>query len=101
MNYYDVLGRIHSELLPRTYVEVGVRHGESMRLASPGTRAVGIDPVPDLRYDLSHVDLTVATCTSDDYFGDADRLIADLETTSFDFAFIDGMHQFEFVLRAR
>ena len=37
----------------RTYVEIGVNRGNSLTLALPGTRVVGIDPEPRLRHPIS------------------------------------------------
>src|SRR3954470_5587872 len=39
--YTQVLGRIHSHLRPRTYVEIGIESGASLRLVQPETQAIG------------------------------------------------------------
>jgi hypothetical protein len=90
-----LLEQIHQRLLPRTYLEIGVHEGHSLRIALPGTRAVGIDPEPLLR---DPGDAAVFPLTSDDFFARYD-LSAVLGDVALDLAFIDGMHLFEFVLR--
>jgi hypothetical protein len=98
MPYYDLLARIHRELLPRTYVEVGVRNGDSFRLCLPGTLKVGIDPAVDLRYPFEARTTAVFDTTSDAFFAEHD-VRALLGGRPVDLAFIDGMHRFEFALR--
>jgi tetratricopeptide (TPR) repeat protein len=95
--YIDLLAMIHSHLLPRTYVEIGVSRGESITLVRPETRAIGIDPEPKVTAPLGPKTSIYAT-TSDDYFAGRD-VAADLGGLPIDLAFIDGMHQFEFALR--
>jgi len=94
-SYLDLLERIHQRVLPRTYLEIGVHEGHSLRLALPGTKAVGVDPEPRLP---DAEDATVFPLTSDDFFARYD-LDAVLEGDPLGLAFIDGMHLFEFVLR--
>ncbi len=88
---------MHVRLLPRTYVEIGVNRGNSLTLALPGTRAVGIDPEPRLRHPISR-STKVFPWDSDTFFE-----MWDLEDVlggrKVDLAFIDGMHLFEFALR--
>jgi len=94
-SYLALLGEIHERLLPRTYLEIGVHEGDSLRLVRPGTRAVGVDPEPRLREPL---DASVVALTSDDFFArhDLGEVFAGVPL---DLVFIDGMHLFEFVLR--
>ena len=94
-SYLVLLGEIHERLAPRTYLEIGVHEGDSLRLARSGTRAVGIDPEPCLR---EPADASVFTATSDDFFARHD-LREVFDGVALDLAFIDGMHLFEFVLR--
>jgi hypothetical protein len=92
-SYLDLLQLIHRELAPRLYLEVGVRNGASLRLS--GCTSIGIDPEPEISRSLPKP-TTIYRRTSDDFFElDAPRGI----TAKIDFAFIDGMHQFEYVLR--
>jgi hypothetical protein len=95
-DYLALLRRIHHALRPRTYVEIGVRLGHSLRLAPPGTTCIGIDPAADARPAVPGA--RIFTTTSDDFFAENDlgRL---LDGRPVDLAFIDGMHLFEFALR--
>ena len=95
--YLDVLSMIHSHLRPRTYLEIGVADGQSIALARPETRAIGIDPEPQIARPLGSRTSIVAT-TSDHYFATRD-VRSDLGGLPIDLAFIDGMHRFEFALR--
>lgn len=95
--YTDVLARIIDRVKPRTYVEIGVFKGDSLRLALPPTRAIGIDPAPRLSAPLAENQKVFAE-TSDAFFASHD-LRAELDGLPVDLAFIDGMHQFEFALR--
>jgi tetratricopeptide (TPR) repeat protein len=95
--YVEVLKAIHEHLRPRTYLEVGVETGQTLRLARPETRAIGIDPQPVLSHPLSGATV-LHVMTSDDYFAGHD-VRAELGGLPIDLAFIDGMHHFEFALR--
>ena len=95
--YYDAMDLVHRHLVPRTYVEIGVSTGRTLRLALPGTRCVGIDPEPHLEQPLAP-DQQVFAQTSDEFFAGHD-LGAVLGGAPMDLAFIDGMHHFEFALR--
>jgi predicted O-methyltransferase YrrM len=92
-HYLDTLARIHQQLDPNSYLEIGVRNGLS--LAVSRAESVGVDPRPEITVDLPD---RVSVCreTSDDFFA-ARRP----ESSGFkpDLAFIDGMHLFEFALR--
>lgn len=59
--------------------------------------AIGIDPAHALEHVL-HDETTLETTTSDAYFERPDAL-APFEGRPIDFAFIDGMHLVDFVLR--
>jgi tetratricopeptide (TPR) repeat protein len=96
-SYIDVLGRMHRHLRPRTYVEVGVFKGQTLALSGPATRAIGIDPEPQIVLALN-ANTQVHALTSDDYFAGHD-VRAELGGLPVDMAFIDGMHHFEFALR--
>ena len=96
-NYFGVLARIHAHLNPRTYVEIGVSRGESIRLTGPATRAIGVDPAPAVSEALGP-NVSIVAETSDEFFAAYD-VRAELGGLPIDLAFIDGMHQFEFALR--
>jgi hypothetical protein len=90
VSYLAVLERLHRDLEPKLYLEIGVRHGGSLRLAQGP--AIGVDPAPALRVPLPAA-AKLARATSDAFFASPpERLWPD-------FGFIDGMHLFEFALR--
>jgi hypothetical protein len=96
-DYGEALSLIHQSLMPRTYVEIGVSNGQSLMLAHPRTRAIGIDPAPTIGVALSE-NFTVHAMTSDDYFATHD-VVAELGGLPIELAFIDGRHLFEYALR--
>jgi tetratricopeptide (TPR) repeat protein len=96
-HYLQVMARIHDALRPRTYVEIGVERGASLRLARPPTLAIGIDPEPKPTEPLA-ANQKVFAETSDAFFATRDPR-AELGGLPIDLAFIDGMHRFEFALR--
>ena len=95
--YLHVLDRIHAHLRPRTYLEIGVETGRSLALVRPQTRAIGIDPSPQLPSEPP-ANIRVFRETSDDFFASHD-VRAELGGLPIDLAFIDGLHQFEYALR--
>jgi hypothetical protein len=96
-NYTTVLEWIHRTLRPATYVEIGVRCGDSLRIAAAETRAIGIDPAPAISAPLPAT-TRLFDVTSDDFFASHDlaRVLGD---DHFSLAFIDGLHLFEQALR--
>ena len=95
--YLEVISMFHSHLRPRTYLEIGVETGQSIALARPETRAIGIDPEPKIAQRLPP-GASIHSTTSDEYFA-AHDVQAELGGLPIDLAFIDGMHRFEFALR--
>lgn len=101
MERYEFLRRLHEIVKPQTYLEIGVQHGNSLRLAlHPGNdqleTAIGIDPSPLLgREPLTklHPKVRLKMMTSDQFFS------VHHEDLSIDLAFIDGMHLVEFAYR--
>jgi len=96
-DYFQVLGRILDAVRPRSYVEIGVATGDSLRLVQAPTLAIGIDPEPQVSAPLA-ANQRVFAETSDAFFAGHD-LRAELGGLPVDLAFIDGMHHFEFALR--
>lgn len=95
--YLDLLAEIHQRSRPRTYLEIGMRDGESLALARSETLVVGIDPLPTV-WNRVNADAGLFFETSDDFFANRDvRSI--LHGQPIDLAFIDGMHLFEYALR--
>lgn len=98
-NYRQVLGRIHATLTPDWYLEVGTATGNS--LAQSRGKAMAVDPKLRLSDTIADVlrnreQLHLFQMTSDAFFesGVAGRLAERI-----DFAFLDGMHLFEYLLR--
>jgi hypothetical protein len=96
-HYFQVLARIIEAARPRTYVEIGVAAGDSLRLVRAPTVAIGIDPQPRLAAPLASNQKVFAE-TSDAFFAGRD-LRAELGGLPVDLAFVDGMHHFEFAMR--
>lgn len=96
-DYYRVLQKIHHFVRPRTYLEIGVRHGESWRFAAPDAMSIGVDPNPRIHHQVDSK-AALFQGTSDDFFATRDPR-AVFGGLPVDLAFIDGMHQFEFALR--
>ncbi len=97
-HYLEVLADFHRQLEPKCYVEIGVCKGHSFKLVSADTRAIGIDPAPQLDIEKLPGKHIVISDTSDNYFA-GDRFLDDMNGASLDLAFIDGMHLFEYALR--
>jgi hypothetical protein len=95
MFYIDFLRRLHEVLEPATYLEIGIRRGDSLALARGA--AVGVDPAFKLRTEIPE-GTALFRETSDEYFGRRNPL-APLDDRPVDLAFIDGMHLSEFALR--
>lgn len=97
-DYRFWLAWFHAHLIPRVYLEIGVEKGDTLALALPSTRAVGVDPAP-LGDPLlrCHGDARLYRQTSADFFA-AVPADSGLVPDGFDLAFIDGDHRFETVL---
>lgn len=95
--YQDVLKLFHESLPVKSYAEIGVRYGDSLALARPDARAVGIDPWPRIGKAIS-AQAKLFPITSDRFFESYD-LLTELGAPRLGLAFIDGLHQFEQVLR--
>lgn len=93
-HYASLLARVHEQLEPRFYLEVGVEYGTSLRAAR--CPAVGLDPSPQLGEEPLGPDQRVVLMTSDDFFTYAD---VGSELGALDLAYIDGMHRIENVVK--
>ena len=80
---------------PPTYLEIGIRHGDSLALAR--SAGVGIDPAYRLRTELPP-GMALFRETSDEYFDRPDPL-APFGGRPVGMGFIDGMHLVENALR--
>jgi hypothetical protein len=92
---HALLAHLHRLLEPRTYLEIGVRDGQSMALST--ARSIGIDPFFAVTHEL-RCDLHLVRTTSDEFFARSQPL-AHFDRPEIDLAFIDGMHLSEYVLR--
>ena len=96
--YLNVLDRLHHQLKPKSYIEIGTRDGGSLALARCASLAV------DPKFELSSAVpvsgkpfCALYQTTSDDFFARVDPAVV-LERR-IDLAFLDGMHLSEFLLR--
>ncbi len=94
VHYLKVLAQLHEKLHPDFYLEIGVRLGKSLQLAS--CESVGVDPQFDIKVDLGSNHRLLRT-SSDEFFEERENDA--LRLKKIDIAFIDGMHLFEFVIR--
>jgi hypothetical protein len=95
VRYLDFLQGLHEALKPPTYLEIGIRHGDSLALSR--ARSIGVDPSYSIRAEL-HAPVALFRTTSDEFFARREPT-APLGTAAAALSFIDGMHLFEFVLR--
>lgn len=96
-SYESVLADIHEALKPRTYIEVGIFMGGTIKLAHADTLVLGVDPSPQIKFALPP-NFRIFAETSDRFFA-AHDVRAELGGLPVDLAFIDGMHHFDFALR--
>lgn len=116
MERHEFLAALHVGLRPRNYLEIGV--GTGLSLALSRAPSIGVDPQFNVQTEL-RTDVHLVRATSDRFFGRRDPLhylrggrnpwrnlrhnrpllgrLAGRPTV--DFAFIDGLHLFEFALR--
>ncbi len=97
-HYRELLAALHDRLRPRTYLEIGVETGATLSMARGAEIAVGVDPAD---YPLEHElgpGARVIRLESDEFFARHSQRELFGERPV-DFAFIDGMHLFEYALR--
>lgn len=96
-NYQDVLARIHSVLKPRTYLEVGTWTGNSLKHSR--ARSIAVDPGFKISSDImsGKPECHLFQSGSDEFF--KRHSPRDILGDTVDFAFLDGMHLFEYALR--
>lgn len=98
---HGFLAALHRLLNPAVYLEIGVQHGTSLRLAERAKIAIGIDPYPQAAtFGNQHIFAT----TSDLFFSESSRsfeytCIENNQRPQIDLAFVDGMHHAEYALR--
>jgi hypothetical protein len=97
-DYRFWLAWFHTHLVPRLYLEIGVEKGDSLALALPSTRIVGVDPAPKGDpLDRCKGAARLYRQTSATFFV-AVPADSGLEPNGHELAFIDGDHHFEAVL---
>ena len=97
-NYLAVLRRLHEQLRPETYLEIGCDKGVSLALAQ--CASVAIDPHPQIQVETAIGTKPVCAIyqmTSDAFFAHRDPKT--VLGGPIDLAFLDGMHWCEFLLR--
>ena len=90
-NYFSVLNKMHHALKPKRYLEIGVANGMSLMLVNEGCFAVAVDPKPMITHGFLAWS-QVYEMTSEQFFGS-------YEGEPFDFIFIDGLHQYDMVVK--
>jgi hypothetical protein len=97
IEYGSYLKQIHLVRKPASYLEIGVETGQT--LAHAECRAVGIDPKFQLQGNPigSRVETYLFQMKSDEFF--ARHNLNNFLPDGVDFAFLDGMHHFEYLLR--
>jgi hypothetical protein len=95
-HYLDVLGDMHAKLEPNWYLEIGTQKGKSLALAK--CKSIAIDPEFQIVLDVFRAlpELHMFSTTSDEFFQSGFLQKLDIRI---DFAFLDGMHLFEYLLR--
>jgi hypothetical protein len=96
--YTDFIAEMCRKRQVRRYLEIGVHTGKNLSKI-PCDRAIGVDPCFEISNNVSSHKSSVHLyqTTSDRFFADVDVLSA--AGGSIEFAFLDGMHAFEFLLR--
>jgi hypothetical protein len=96
-NYSRVLQKLHGCIEPVSYFEIGTLHGATLALAR--CASVAIDPAFKLQFDVvgKKPSCQLFQMTSDDFF--RGNNLRELFGCSVQMAFLDGMHQYEYLLR--
>lgn len=96
-HYQSVLKRFHGAFKPATYLEIGTAEGKTLELAKCAT--VAVDPFFQISTNVvgNKPSCQFFQMTSDDFF--AHHKLDVLLGGRIEFAFLDGMHLFEYLLR--
>lgn len=97
LEYGIVLSRLHEEMRPRNYLEIGTLEGVTLALSR--APSISIDPVFQISTAVigSKPSCLFYQMESDAFFNAHDPTL--LFGSRLDFAFLDGMHRCEFLLR--
>jgi len=99
--YLAVLERLHQTINPQTYFEIGTSSGRSLSLAKCASLAVdpvfAFDDIALVKRIMAKPRLALYQIPSDAFFAKYNP--AALLGAPIDIAFLDGMHQCEFLLR--
>lgn len=95
-NYELWLQWFHANVMPQTYLEIGTETGKSLQCANYLCKAIAIDPNPHIVFGHSAF-VRLYKNTSDTFFALHDPV--KLLGGTIDLAFIDGLHEYEQVLR--
>ncbi|MCX4767069.1 class I SAM-dependent methyltransferase [Streptomyces sp. NBC_01275] len=115
MKRHEFLRELHKVTANRTYLEIGVNDGRSLRLSR--VPSIAVDPAFKVTSEI-RCDVHLVKATSDDFFARPDPLahlrggrnplrnlargrhpLGHWRRTTLDLSFIDGMHLFEYALR--
>jgi Methyltransferase domain len=96
-DYRTWMARLQEGMRPETYLEIGVDRGATLSLAQPPTRAIGIDPEPNVAFPF-HTETHLFTETSDAFFA-RQEIVGPRARRPIGLAFVDGLHTFEQSLR--
>ena len=97
LRYFRVLNRLHNTLKPDWYLEVGTFTGKSLSLAKSNT--IAVDPQFKIKFPVVNPkgkQMFFFQQTSAAFFADG---FVKKNKIKIDFAFLDGMHLFEYLLR--
>lgn len=95
MTRQDFLREVHRAYQPTSYFEIGIGTGRSLGLSR--TRTIAVDPAFKIKSEI-RCDVQLVKATSDDFFA-RDEPLTHFREGRIDFAFVDGLHLFEFALR--
>lgn len=98
MIYQDVLAQLSRKRRIRTYLEIGVQAGLVLEKIA-ARHAVAVDPQFTLTANVAREKhrVSLVQCTSDEFFADTDARA--IIGSDLDLVFLDGFHNFEFLLR--
>jgi len=96
-HYLDILAKLHRVLNPKTYLEIGTNFGDSLKIAT--CASIAIDPEFIINENVigKKPKCNFMQMGSDDFFQQHNP--EHIFGSKVDFAFLDGMHWYEYLLR--